>query len=60
MELIWSGLTLAHSPEDFKGRRVLLVGLGNTGADIAVTLVGHADRIYASHRAGSLIVRPPN
>ncbi|MBE3046414.1 hypothetical protein IMZ48_28555 [Candidatus Bathyarchaeota archaeon] len=35
------------------------MGLGNTGADIASTLVGHANRIYASHRSGSLIVRAP-
>ncbi len=43
-------------PENFKGK-VLVVGLGNTGADTAVALVGHANKIYLSHRHGTTIVR---
>lgn len=50
---------VAFRPKDFEGCKVLVVGLGNTGADTASTLVGHAEKIYASHRAGALVVRPP-
>ncbi|KAK0377910.1 hypothetical protein CLIM01_04714 [Colletotrichum limetticola] len=44
------------SPEDFAGKKVLVFGLGNTGADTATSLVGHASEIYVSHREGALIV----
>ncbi|SPO07500.1 related to flavin depend monooxygenase that catalyses the oxidation of rubrofusarin to 9-hydroxyrubrofusarin [Cephalotrichum gorgonifer] len=44
------------SPEPFKGRKVLIVGFGSTGADTATTLVGYADKIYVSHRNGVMIV----
>lgn len=38
--------------EDFKGRRVLVVGLGNSGADIACDAAIHADRAFISVRRG--------
>jgi hypothetical protein len=33
------------------------VGLSNTGADTATELVGHAKKVYASHRAGHKLVK---
>lgn len=44
------------SPENFTGKKVLVFGLGNTGADTATSLVGYASEIYVSHREGALIV----
>ncbi|KAH0442394.1 dimethylaniline monooxygenase 2 [Colletotrichum camelliae] len=44
------------SPEGFKGKDVLIIGLGNTGADTAASLVGHANNIYLSHRHGCLVL----
>src|SRR5690606_32706109 len=40
------------SPERFKGKRVLLVGCGNSGADIAVDAVHHAASVDISLRRG--------
>ena len=45
-----------HRPQDFEGKDVLVLGLGNTGADVAVSLVGHARQVYISHRHGTYIV----
>ena len=42
-------------PKDFAGQRVMVVGIGNTGADVASDLVGVADKIYVSHRGGQNI-----
>ncbi|MCJ1416901.1 hypothetical protein MMC32_003240 [Xylographa parallela] len=49
--------TVIHSqafkrPEAFAGQRVVVVGLGNSAADTATGLVGHASKIYLSHRKG--------
>ncbi len=41
-----------RSPEVFKGKRVLLVGCGNSGADIAVDAVHHAASVDISLRRG--------
>ncbi len=38
---------------------MLIVGIGSTAADTAVSLLGHASKIYISHRNGAHIVRPP-
>lgn len=46
-------------PEGFDGKKVLILGLGNTGGDIADVLVGHASSISISHNHGAVIVRPP-
>ncbi|CAH0044434.1 unnamed protein product [Clonostachys solani] len=43
-------------PEDFKGKKVLVVGLGSTGVDTATTLVGEADKVYLSYRHGAVIL----
>lgn len=39
-------------PEEFAGQRVLVVGCGNSGADIAVDLVRHARAVDLSVRRG--------
>ncbi|MCJ1380564.1 hypothetical protein MMC17_003672 [Xylographa soralifera] len=49
--------TVIHSqafkrPEAFTGQKVVVVGLGNSAADTATGLVGHASTIYLSHRRG--------
>jgi dimethylaniline monooxygenase (N-oxide forming) len=54
--------TFIHSknfkrPEDFKGKTVLVIGIGNSSADISTSLVGHAAGIYLSHRHGANLVR---
>jgi dimethylaniline monooxygenase (N-oxide forming) len=43
-------------PEPFKEMKVVIVGMGNTGPDIACDLVGHASKVYLSHRNGHAIV----
>lgn len=43
-------------PEPFQEKKVLVVGMGNTGPDIACDLVGHASNIHLSHRKGHAIV----
>ncbi|OAA66506.1 Flavin monooxygenase-like protein [Niveomyces insectorum RCEF 264] len=53
--------TVLHSqafkrPEDFTGKTVVVVGIGNTAADTAVALIGHAKKIYISHRHGAYIL----
>lgn len=47
-----------HAPEPFAGKRVLVVGSGPSGVDIAVALVGHAAKpIYLAIRSDILIAR---
>lgn len=41
-----------RSPEVFRGKRVLVVGGGNSGADIACEAARHADRAWLSLRRG--------
>jgi cation diffusion facilitator CzcD-associated flavoprotein CzcO len=41
-----------YSPETFRGKRVLVVGLGNSGADIACDAATHADASFVSIRRG--------
>ncbi|KAL7418371.1 hypothetical protein Q5752_006829 [Cryptotrichosporon argae] len=43
--------------DELRGKNVLVVGMSNTGCDIAVDLVGAASKVYVSHRAGVRIVR---
>ncbi|KAK0128020.1 hypothetical protein ONS95_000009 [Cadophora gregata] len=43
-------------PSDFKGKRVLVVGIGNSGCDTTTQLIGHAKDIYLSHRGGVKIL----
>lgn len=46
-----------YRPEGWAGKRVLVVGFGNTAADIAGVLVGVATHVYLSHRSGAIVVR---
>lgn len=39
-----------HSPEELRGNRVLVVGAGNSGVDIASDAAFHADQAYLSTR----------
>jgi cation diffusion facilitator CzcD-associated flavoprotein CzcO len=41
-----------REPEPFRGQRVLVVGAGNSGCDIAVELAGVAARVFHSTRRG--------
>ncbi|RHZ52428.1 hypothetical protein Glove_461g50 [Diversispora epigaea] len=43
-----------NDPEDFKNKRVLIVGNGSSGLDIAVQLSSVASQIYLSLRSGRL------
>lgn len=43
-------------PEHWTGKRVLIIGFGNTAADISGVLVGKAEKIYLSHRSGAIVV----
>ncbi|XP_074764359.1 flavin-containing monooxygenase 3-like isoform X3 [Athene noctua] len=43
-------------PEKFRGRKVLVVGLGNSGSDIAVELSTVASQVYLSSRSGSWVM----
>ncbi|RMZ77703.1 hypothetical protein DV738_g4246, partial [Chaetothyriales sp. CBS 135597] len=43
-------------PSDFKNKRVIVVGIGNSAADTSTSLVGIADKIYLSHRHGVLLM----
>lgn len=43
-------------PGLFKGKRVLVVGLGNTGADTIECLREYASKVYISHAHGAYIV----
>lgn len=40
------------TPDQFRGKRVLVVGAGNSGCDIAVDAVHHADAVFHSTRRG--------
>ncbi|NXK52088.1 FMO3 monooxygenase, partial [Chauna torquata] len=43
-------------PEKFRGKKVLVVGLGNSGCDIAVELSNVAAQVYLSSRSGSWVM----
>ncbi|CAM1509044.1 Fc.00g027830.m01.CDS01 [Cosmosporella sp. VM-42] len=43
-------------PEVFDGKKVLILGLGNTGGDVADTLIGHASKISIAHNHGAIIL----
>ncbi|XP_007935983.1 flavin-containing monooxygenase 5-like [Orycteropus afer afer] len=44
------------SPEDFLGKRVIVVGIGNSGVDIAVELSRVAQQVFLSTRRGAWIL----
>ncbi|KAI2617883.1 putative dimethylaniline monooxygenase [Hypoxylon sp. NC1633] len=43
--------------EDFKRKKVVVVGVGATAGDIIRELIPVASKVYASHRRGTLILR---
>ncbi|KIW81362.1 hypothetical protein Z517_04387 [Fonsecaea pedrosoi CBS 271.37] len=43
-------------PSDYQGKRVMVVGIGNSAADTATSLVGIAKKILLSHRHGAYIL----
>ncbi|PGH04740.1 hypothetical protein AJ80_08470 [Polytolypa hystricis UAMH7299] len=43
------------NPEEFRGLRVMVIGMGNTATDTATSLVGIANTIHLSHRGGANI-----
>ncbi|RYP24942.1 hypothetical protein DL765_000170 [Monosporascus sp. GIB2] len=43
-------------PEQFAGKRVLVVGLGNTACEVSLDLTGHASKVYHSYRHGRMMV----
>jgi hypothetical protein len=45
-----------RQPEDFAGRRVVILGVGNSAMDIAVELSYTAEKVYLAHRRGTYIV----
>ncbi|RDW64519.1 flavin-containing monooxygenase [Aspergillus mulundensis] len=54
--------TVIHSqqfknPDAFTGQRVLVVGLNNSAGDTATSLLGHAAKIYLSHRGGTILLK---
>jgi len=49
-----------RGPEAFRGRRLLVVGAGNSGKDVAVAAVGVASEVSVAVRGGVLTVAYPN
>lgn len=45
-----------RAPEPFAGKRVLVVGVGNSGLDIAADLAPFAEKVYSSARSPLLIM----
>lgn len=45
-----------RDPAEFRGKRVLIVGLGNSGADIACDAATNADTAYVSVRRGYHVI----
>ncbi|TQV99337.1 hypothetical protein V2A60_004811 [Cordyceps javanica] len=41
---------------DYAGKRVVVAGIGNTSADIAIDLVGVASKVYLSHTRGAHVL----
>ncbi|KAI0156741.1 FAD/NAD(P)-binding domain-containing protein [Hypoxylon sp. FL1284] len=44
------------SPEPFRGKRVLVVGIGNTACDVSLVLRRHATKVYQAYRRGRILV----
>ncbi|XP_075688327.1 flavin-containing monooxygenase 5-like [Rhinoderma darwinii] len=44
------------NPEEFKGKRVIVIGIGNSGGDIAVEISRTASQVFLSTRRGSWIL----
>ncbi|KAM8890206.1 flavin-containing monooxygenase 5-like isoform 1-T2 [Synchiropus picturatus] len=44
-------------PEDMHGKRVVVIGIGNSGSDIAVETSKVAEQVYLSTRRGAWVIR---
>ncbi|XP_071983185.1 flavin-containing monooxygenase 5-like isoform X2 [Engystomops pustulosus] len=44
------------TPDDFKGKRIIVVGIGNTGVDLAVELSSVAKQVFLSTRRGTWLL----
>ncbi|KAI0868985.1 FAD/NAD(P)-binding domain-containing protein [Hypoxylon argillaceum] len=44
------------SPDSFKDKNVLVVGIGNTACEVSLALVGHASKVHQSYRRGRILV----
>ncbi|XP_014847685.1 PREDICTED: dimethylaniline monooxygenase [N-oxide-forming] 5-like isoform X2 [Poecilia mexicana] len=44
-------------PEDMHGKRVVVIGIGNSGGDIAVESSKFAEQVYMSTRRGAWVIR---
>ncbi|XP_015253470.1 PREDICTED: dimethylaniline monooxygenase [N-oxide-forming] 5-like [Cyprinodon variegatus] len=44
-------------PEDMHGKRVVVIGIGNSGGDIAVESSRVAEQVYLSTRSGAWVIR---
>ncbi|DAA76291.1 TPA_exp: Uncharacterized protein A8136_0963 [Trichophyton benhamiae CBS 112371] len=44
------------SADDYAGKRVLVVGFGNTAADVTGLLADVAEQVYVSHRHGAIVL----
>lgn len=54
---------LCSRPEVFSGKKVIVLGLGNTGGDIVDALTGSASSVFIAHNNGAVVVRmraPPS
>ncbi|XP_048213336.1 dimethylaniline monooxygenase [N-oxide-forming] 4 isoform X2 [Perognathus longimembris pacificus] len=45
-----------RTPDAFRGKRILVIGLGNTGGDIAVELSRTAAQVFLSTRTGTWVI----
>ncbi|XP_070817074.1 flavin-containing monooxygenase 5-like [Chaetodon trifascialis] len=45
-----------RNAEDLKGKRVVVIGIGNSGGDIAVDISRVAEKVYLSTRSGAWVV----
>ena len=44
------------SPEQFFGKRVLVVGIGNTACEVSLSLAKHCSTLYQGYRRGRILV----
>uniref|UniRef100_A0A667HNT3 Flavin-containing monooxygenase n=1 Tax=Lynx canadensis TaxID=61383 RepID=A0A667HNT3_LYNCA len=44
-----------RSPEKFQGKKIIVVGIGNSGADLAIELSHVASQVYLSTRRGTIL-----
>ncbi|POR32008.1 Dimethylaniline monooxygenase [N-oxide-forming] 5 [Tolypocladium paradoxum] len=45
-----------RSPEEFTGKRVMVVGIGNTACEVSLSLSKHTSKLYQAYRRGRIMV----